>query len=431
MSVEPDPAVPGEAPLVGFGSRSSALLVSLAVAGVGGLLFNALAAQLVDRSILGVQASLFFWVTFVNQLSSLGLPVLVGRLGRWSPRALQLLLLRRTYVVAVVSSVLVAVALMPVALVTTREEVRSALRDSLLLGVSLIVVLLAGFAVTLLVEIRAMSLGLGRYVVARTLVVNVLRCGLLAVPSLRDGPLALLALNAGINAVVGLVAAALLWVHERRTTEAVPVSSGAWRSETRFAVTVWLGSIALIAAQYGFPLLADVPIAENAVFYLVWQVTAMVFVVPVTIGHVVIAEASRGARAESAFRRGMWWSLVICGVIGGAAVVAGEPLARLVFGRGYGEVGTVLPWMLFAAVPWSLISLRIAQYRAVGDGRASVVTTVVYGVVLSVLVVVLRDGTAIRTAQIWFVSHVVLGVVVALASSERARGRRWALTPPS
>ena len=63
------------------------MLAALAVMAIGGFVFNALAARSVSKDVLGIHASLLFWVLLINQVTSLGLPVTMSRLGRFPARA--------------------------------------------------------------------------------------------------------------------------------------------------------------------------------------------------------------------------------------------------------------------------------------------------------------------------------------------------------
>lgn len=411
--------------------RSSALLISVAVMGVGGLLFNSVAARVVEPGTLGIQASLFFWVSFANQASTLGLPVLVARLGRHRSSSLQQHLLSRACTLTVASSIAIGLALVPVAIAVMRPEVRDAVGTwGALPGFLVLVAVVAGFSLTLIVEIRMMAIGLGRYVVTRAVLVNIVRCGLLAVPSLRNDAMVLLLLNAGINALTGALCALALTTHRRsRHRTDVLATRPVWSRELRFAVTTWLGTIALVAAQYGFPIIANITLAENAAFYLAWQITAMVFVIPVTIGHAVIAEASRrhDFDSDSAFRRGLTLSLVMCGSIFVLALVAARPVAVLTFGDDYATVGTVLPLLLAAALPWSFVALWLAHLRAVGEARRSVLLGTGYGVVTTVMAIGLSDGTPQTSALVWCVAHVLVGAVaVAAKAHDDRKGRATA-----
>jgi len=399
----------------GVTRKSSALLASVAVMGVGGLVFNAIAAHLVDTDDLGVQASLFFWVTLVNQLTSMGLPVAVSRLSRYSRTSSERPLLVWAFLYTTVSSVVGTALFFLAAGGRLRPEVRDALGVwGGVVAFGVIAGIVVGFSLALLVEIRLMAIGLGKWVVVRSVAVNVARCSLLLVPSLRREPLMLLMLNAGLNALSGVIGALVLarWARRDSAGALLPLPSEL-RPELRFATVNWLGTIALLGAQFGFPVIADITPAENAAFYLAWQVMAMVFVVPVTVGHVVVAETSRhpDRGSNAPFMKGLLLSLGITGVAAAASFVLAAPLTRLVFGSRYGTTADVLPVVLCAAVPWCVTSLLLSRARADGDGAAAVIITSVYGVVVLLVALFSTEHDPDRSAGAWLVANVVAAAV--------------------
>ncbi len=406
--------------------RSSALLLSVAVMGVGGLAFNAIAAHLVNTEEFGVQASLFFWVTLVNQLTSMGLPVAVARLSRYSHTLSERPLLLWSFLYTAASSVAGAALFFLFAGDRLRPEVRAALHAWGGLAAFLVISgIVVGFSLALLVEIRLMAVGLGKWVVVRSVLVNIARCGLLLVPALRREPMMLLVLNAGINALSGLVGAVILSVWTRRQPHGplVPVPREL-APELRFATVNWLGTVALLGAQFGFPVIADITPAQNAAFYLAWQVMAMVFVVPVSVGHVVVSETSRGAHHSSRtpFVKGLVLSVSITGLAAAASFVVAGPLTRLVFGVKYGTTADVLPIVLTAAVPWCLTSLLLARARADGDGVATVLITSIYGVIVLLVAAFFTRNDPGQSANAWLCANALAAGAAWLASL--ARGRR-------
>jgi O-antigen/teichoic acid export membrane protein len=409
--------------------RSSALLISVAVMGVGGIAFNAMAARLVSAEELGIQASLFFWMTLINQLTSMGLPVAVARLPRYAHTPSERPLLLWAFLYTSATSVVGAALFFLVAGHRLRPQVHDAL--GVWGGVTAFVVIagiVTGFSLALLVEIRLMALGLGRWVTIRSVVINVARCGLLAVPALRREPMMLLVLNAGINAVSGVVGAVVIALWSRRESDAPmlppPVEL---RPEFRFATVNWVGTIALLAAQFGFPVVADITPAQNAAFYLAWQIMAVVFVIPVTIGHVVVVEASRRTGHDSAvpFRKGLMLSVGLTGAAAAASFVLASPMTRWLFGDKYHTTATVLPLVLTAAVPWCVTSMYLARARADGNSVATITIASIYGVIVLGTAMVFTHNEPIRSATSWLVANSLAAVaVVGAFSFLRARTPR-------
>ncbi|MEI8239092.1 MAG: hypothetical protein WCI22_06685 [Actinomycetota bacterium] len=406
--------------------RSSALLVSVAVMGIGGVAFNAMAARLVSADELGVQASLFFWMTLINQLTSMGLPVAVARLPRYARTSSERPLLMWAFVYTAVTSVLGSALFFLVAGRRLRPEVHHALG---VWGGSTAFVVIAGivtgFSLALLIEIRLMSLGLGRWVIVRSVVVNVARCGLLLIPALRREPMMLLVLNAGLNAVSGAIGAVIIAVWSRREPHGPMLPAPPELApEFRFATVNWVGTIALLGAQFGFPVIADITPAENAAFYLAWQIMAVVFVIPVTIGHVVVAEASRreGHDAVAPFRKGLLMSVGLTGVAAAASFVMSAPLTRLLFGSKYHTTATVLPIVLTAAVPWCVTSLLLAKARADGNSVATIAITSIYGVIMLGTAAAFTHNDPTRSAAVWLIGNAAAAVVAFGAATLLRRG---------
>lgn len=405
--------------------RSSALLVSVAVMGAGGLTFNAIAARLVDADELGIQASLFFWMTLVNQLTSMGLPVVVSRLSRYAHTNAERPLLIWSFAYTTASSAVGAVLFFLVAGGRLRPEVRDAL--GVWGGVAAFVVIagiVAGLSLALLVEIRLMALGLGRWVILRAVVVNVLRCGLVLIPALRREPMMLLVLNAGINALSGLVGAVAIAQWSRREPHGATIPPPPeLLPEFRFATVNWVGTLALLGAQFGFPVVADITPAENAAFYLAWQIMAVVFVIPVTVGHAVVAESSwhisEGSRDP--FMKGLSLSVALTAGAAMASFVLAGPVTSLLFGDGYDVTADVLPIVLTAAVPWCLTALLLARARADGDTVSTVAITSTYGLVVLGVAFVFTDNDPERSANAWLLANTLSAALAAVAVALRRR----------
>jgi O-antigen/teichoic acid export membrane protein len=407
--------------------RSVALLGSVAVMGIGGIAFNAMAARLVSADDLGIQASLFFWMTLVNQLTAMGLPVAVARLPRYAHTGSERPLLLWTFAYTTLSSMVGAALFFLLAGQRLRPQVHDAL------GVwggfaafAVIGGIVSGLSLALLVEIRLMAIGLGRWVVIRSVVVNAARCGLLLVPALRREPMMLLVLNAGINAISGMIGAVVIAVWSRRQPHGPMLPPPReLRPELRFATVNWAGTVALLVAQFGFPVIADITPAQNAAFYLGWQIMAVMFVIPVTIGHVVVVEASRRAAHDSGgpFRKGLALSAMLTGAAALASLVLASPLTRLLFGSKYHTTAIVLPWVLAAAVPWCVTSLSLARARADGSSVSTLAITSIYGVVVLVCAALFTHNDPQQSAVAWFVANGVAALAVFGASST-LRGRR-------
>lgn len=412
---------------VGVVGASTPLLVSVAVSSIGGVAFSALAAHQVESRIVGVYATLFFWVMLVNQLTSFGLPVVVSRIPADGAREGHSLLMWALSITAA-SSVLGA----GVAALVMGDRVRGEVHDAVVSwgawrAFVVFALTVAGLSLALLVDLRFVITGRGSWAVGRVLVVNVLRCGLLLVPTLRTDAMSLLILNAGVNAASGVVGALVLARTPPRgdgerggTANAVPLA------ELRFGLLNWLGGLSVLVGQYGFPLVADASLKENAAFFLAWQIGAMVFVVPVMVGYAVVVSV-RGDADDGLDpgRKGLLLSVLV--VTAGAAVAAviGKPMLRAVFGQGYAVSGTLLPWLLLAGLPWCWLSMALAKARGVEDRAAVLALTVPYGPVVLALAWAMARDAPLEAAQTWaagnFAAAVVGGVALEVTRAVRCR----------
>ncbi|MGA9276652.1 lipopolysaccharide biosynthesis protein [Ilumatobacter sp.] len=398
---------------------TTAMLFSVVAMGLGGLAFNAFAARYVSVEELGVQASLFFWITLINQLTSMGLPVLVARLDLAPTQREASGMLLWSFLVTIGSSIIGTIIFAVVA----GPQLRSATYDALTIwgpavGVGLMAAVVAGLSLVLLVEIRLVALGLGKFVVLRAVVVNVVRCIMVLVPALRGSPLALLMLNTGVNAASGVLCAVLLardaWrrVGARLTTHLSNVIP-----EARFAGVNWIGTMAVQGPVVGFPVMANLTAAENGAFYLAWLIMAVVFVVPVTMSHVIVIEGSaNAANRRTALVRGLLWSLALTGTIAAGAFALAEPSTNLLFGAGYDTTVEVLPILLAAGLPWSVTTMLLARARVDGDGPATALITAGFGIFAVMAGLWFTREDPVSSARAWFGANLAAAVAAGVST---------------
>jgi O-antigen/teichoic acid export membrane protein len=409
---------------------SSAMLASIAIMAIGGFAFNAVAARTVSIDVFGAYASLFFWVLLLNQLTSLGLPVIMSRLGRFPARSTADWMMLRAFALTVFSSLAGTLLFGLFATPTLRSSVHEALfRHGAVVGLGVVFLIVSGLSLTLLVEIRLVSLGMAQWVVWRALAANALRIGLLVVGPWRADPLGLLVINVGANALLGAIAAAWLVRHRVRTVDDEKPSRVELAEEGRTAVVNWATIAALQAPQFAVPVLARLSSDSNAAFYLSWQVMTVVFLVPVAIGHVVVIEGT-GKSTRSATR------IVGMGVTGAAAIAAacailaiplGKAVTGLLFGEAYRSAGSLLPVLMAAAIPWSVTAVALAATRI--DRRNFLNVVIAIGFAVSTLGVALLTprNDSMATAQGWLIANLIaafITIVVTVGFRESRQSRR-------
>ncbi len=151
---------------------------------------------------------------------------------------------------------------------------------------------------------------------------------------------------------------------------------------------------------------------QNAYWYAVWMMAWVVYIIPISMGMALFAEASH--RPESlarAVRSGVGTSLLF-GVVSAAfiALLAGPLLGLL--GARYASAGTTpLRILLIAFVPLTLVQVYFASCRATGKLTEAIVTGTVSGVVaVAAAAVAARSGGLAGMAWTWVVTQWVTGL---------------------
>ena len=418
----PDPGPSGTAVVV----RGSAWLVSsIALQGLSGYVFWLAAARLYDSDQVGHALALWGSAQFVSYLTSLGLTVTVAR---WCGKR------SRAEVVFTWSVLATAVAtaigtLGYLALVTAESfDVIRQWGTPAAAGMFFFVVL--GTSLAALVDIRLAADRLFGWILWRVIALSVLRLALL--PLFRTSGAAdiwLFLLGGGAAALSGLVVTALL-----------PTASGArWRLRplpaerveiVRFSAVNYLADLAARAPLFALPVvvLTSVGATENANFFVAFQITVLVFLVPMTVGQVVLIEGGRSVQHAAAQAR---LALVATlGLMAAAAAVTWALSGVLVplYGSEYEQAADLLPLLMLAGIPWAVTSITLAELRVRGShlGTAAVTVTFAVGVLLPALVLVPDDG-ADGAVVAWLIGNVAAAVVGAVAAAVTRRERSGAI----
>jgi O-antigen/teichoic acid export membrane protein len=411
---------------------SSSLLVSIAVMAIGGFVFNAIAARTVPREVLGVHASLLFWVLLLNQLTSLGLPVTISRLGRSPDRVAADRLMTGAFALTVASSVVGTALFWWLGTPTLRTVVHDALfAHGAVVGVGIVAMLVAGLSLTLLVEIRLVALGLGRWVVIRSVVANIARVGLLAVEPLREDPLGLLAVNLGINAMLGTLGAVILVRQRQRPSPDMPLHMVGATAEMRIALVNWIGIAAIQAPQFAVPVLARLDAESNAAFYLAWQIMTVAFLVPIAIGHVVVIDGTRrpAEQADRPVRTGLLFAVLVAGIATISSLLLSGPVTTLLFGDSYDTTADLLPRLVAAGIPWSVTAILLARTRITGNSVVNLSIAGGFAVSAVVTAIIVGEGNPFATSNGWLVANAVAAGVAVAITVVAARSDSTATTP--
>jgi O-antigen/teichoic acid export membrane protein len=283
-----------------------------------------------------------------------------------------------------------------------------------------------GTSLAALVDMRLAADRQFTWIIVRVVAMSVVRLALL--PLFRESgsrEIWLFLLGGGGAALSGLVVTAL----------APRAVDGHWRlhpfpADTReivhFSLVNYGADLAARAPLFALPVvvLTNVGATENANFYVAFQITTLVFLIPMTIGQVVLIEGGRALQHAASQAR-----LALVATVGlmAAASVGTWLLSDLVvslYGPEYAKAADVLPILMVAGVPWAVTSIALAELRVRGSHVGTTIVTVAFaaGVLLPALVLVPSQG-ADGAVTAWVVGN-VLAAVVGAAAARVGRGGR-------
>ncbi len=380
---------------------------AVGVNAVGGFAFWLVAARLYDQDDVGQATALFTTVLFVNYAASLGLPVAVARYASGtSPDANRLF--NGALAVTAAGSALAAVVVLLVLPSTVTAPLRG---GGGLAGIAFFFLAVVGVAFAVLVEVRLMALRRWYVIVVRAVLVAVIRIPLLAWSPLPDA-LWLFVLVAGVPALSGFVVVALIgpgttgW-----SPRPFPETT---RRAVHFAGVNYIGLLALQAPQFALPfiVLVNVSATTMASFYIAFSIATLVFLVPHTLGQVLLVEGGRGTRHP----RSQVKLTLVLGVgamtLAALATVTGVDLVVAVYGQDYQAAADALPWFVVAGVPWAvtcslLARVRIYEYRE----HTLYITGALALATLVPAVLLVPDHGVAGAAAAWIAGNVVAAAV--------------------
>jgi O-antigen/teichoic acid export membrane protein len=371
------------------GSHSSQVLrgsvwfiAAVGIGAAGGFAFWWLAVRLRPPEIVGQASALFTVILWISFLTSMGLPVAVARYGSSEHRSTHSLwswALAYTTVGSLVGCILFLL-LAPADLI---DDLGSAFSSwGFPLQLLFLFVMVNGMAFAVLVETRLVTLRHWGWVLGRVAVISVVRLPLLFAGPLARSSIGLVILMAGTPALSGGIGVlALRRQADRHARKLRPVPKEA-RPALRFATVNWLGMLAAQAPQFTVPLIiaTQVSSAAYAAFYLAWTMTTVTFLLPQTIGQVVLSEGSREKSSlDHQVRLGLVAALgAMTALTIGAVIFA--PLATTIFGKDYASTGDLLPPLIAAGIPWAVTAILLARARVLGQTGVTVAITITFAV---------------------------------------------------
>lgn len=404
--------------------RGSAwLLASVAANAFFGFAFWFIATQLDSKTDVGRASALFTAVLFINYATNMGLPVAVARYTPDDGEGSTVLF--NWALVYTGASSLVGTALFLVFL-------PASMGDTLLqwggpTGAVLFFLTVFGMSCAVLVEVRLMALRRWGWVFGRVAVVGLVRFALVLLHPVDDEAMWLFLVVAGIPALSGFVMAGGL-VLRRRTAHPLRPLPDTWRAGLRYSSVNYLGILAVQAPTFALPLLVAVEVSspQYAAWYVAFSITSVIFLVPHTLGQVLLVEGGKGgAVLGRQVRVALGLALGFMAVVAVAARF-GSQIVTLVYGDDYSDAADILPTLVLAGVGWAITSICLTKAR-VEEHMATIVTialTLAVAILAPAVVLVGRDGIE-GAALAWLVGNLVAAVVATVVTLRR--GRRGAL----
>jgi O-antigen/teichoic acid export membrane protein len=405
---------------------SAALVVGAAVQALSGAVFWLVAARIDTTDDVGRATALFTSILFIAYLSGLGLQV---SLARFAPaRDEESHAVFSWGVLATVSSASVVAGGY---LVVVDTQATSALTDwHPVFGPLLFVVGAVGAALTLIVDVRWMTVRRWALVLTRITLVGIARFPLLLLPAGKHHTVHLFAVAAiplvltGVGGVLTMPKVSGL----RHRLLPVPTSR---RAAIRYSAVNYVSTLAYQAPQFVLPVivLLSVDPDRNAAFYVAWGITSIVLYVPMAIGQALLAEGGKdGAELRGQVRVAL---VLTTSLMGLAAVVAavGRELVTVVYGSDYGDAARILPALVVAGIPWAITSVYLTEARVLHRHVPTVLITGTLTVAILVPALVLVPDDGIDGATRAFLLGNVLAAVTALVCHRVVRRRRVNVVP--
>lgn len=389
---------------------SAALVVGAAVQALTGALFWLVAARIDTTDDVGRATALFTSILFISYLSGLGLQV---SLARFAPdRSDESHAVFTWGVIATTASAsVVAVGYL---LVVDTEATRALNDWHPVAGPLIFVTSAVGAALTLIVDVRWMTVRRWGLVLARITLVGLLRFGLLVLPTGGSETVHLFAVAAAPLLLTGVAGVVLMPRITGGRHRLFPAPERR-RAAVRYSAVNYLSTLAYQAPQFVLPVivLLSVDPEQNASFYVAWGITTVTLYVPMAIGQALLAEGGKGG---TELRGQVRVILVITtGLMIAAAVVTalGRDLVTTVYGDDYADAARILPPLVGACIAWAITSVYLTEARVLHRNVDTVVITVALTVAILVPAVLLVPDEGLDGATTAFVVGNVVAAVVA------------------
>jgi O-antigen/teichoic acid export membrane protein len=388
------------------------LLAGTLVVSLGSFVFWLLAARNVPADDVGRATALFSATWFVYYVTSLGLPIAVSRHAPDRTRA-STTLFAWSLLLALAASLLGVSVFAAVAPDSVREPLATWPAG---LAWPVVFLIVAGLAVSLLVDVRLMALGRWSLVFWRSVLVAAVRLPFLFWVPDQGAALYLYVVFAGGFAVTGV--AFLVPLVHRNWLRLRPLPMRAIRA-ARFAAVNYIGQLAVQAPFFTVPIvvLVHVDAVEFASFYLSWGVMAVVYVGVHVIAQAFLVEGGRGGADH---RRQAMAAMGVGAAMTGSATLLSVglgPLLARVYGPDYGPVATLLPLLMSGTIPFAvtMTMLTTARIREHSSSTIAVAGAVAVAVLVPTSILASGHG-ALGAAWGWTIGNLAAAALAVLAS---------------
>ncbi len=404
---------------------SSVLVVGAAVQGIGGMVFSLIVAQWDTKADFGDASALFTSALFVTYLAGLGLPVALARYAADRSIASHV-----TFTWGVLLTSVASFVASGAYLGLVRPKAAHVLWDwHPIGGFLLFAAIVAGSSLSLIVDVRCMTMRRWNLVLFRIVLVGVAKVAL--VPFGQHSahrPLLLFLYLAGPVAISGIVGVVLLGRVTGGQHRFGPKPSTA-RAAARYSAVNYLSTLAYQAPYFALPVIVLVHVdnATNSSFYVAWGIVAIAFYVPSAIGQALLAEGGKdGAQLRSQLRIALALAVALMG-LGTIVTFLGKGVVVAAYGEDYRDSAHILPAMMLAGIPWALTSLYLTEARVAHRHVATVLitSTLTLAIVVPALILVPRDGLD-GASRAWLSGNLIAALVATGVTwwSRRARTSR-------
>ena len=398
---------------------SAALVVGAGVQALTGAVFWLVAARIDTTDDVGRATALFTSILFIAYLAGLGLQVSLARFAPGRDHESHAVF-AWAVTLTVVSSAAVAGGYL--VLVDT-EATRTLVDWHPVAGPALFVLAAVGAALTLIVDVRWMTVRRWSLVLVRIGLVGLGRFPLLLIPVGGSETVHLFAVASLPLLVSGFLGVAAMprVTGARHRLFPLPATR---RDAIRYSAVNYVSTLAYQAPQFVLPVIVLLSVRpdENAAFYVAWGIVAVGLYVPMAIGQALLAEGGKdGAALRNQVRVIL---LLTTGLMAGAALATfvGRDVVTIVYGEDYAEAARILPPMVAACVPWAVTSVFLTEARVLHRHVDTVAITGVLTVSILVPAVVFVPDDGLDGATLAFVVGNVLAA--ATASAFHLAGRR-------